>query len=85
MEIILDVLLKTAIIGPTVFIAFVAIWKLFIKNLFYRPTIKQIMEVQNNLWRNANLTDDQKEFYCAVATGDCRTVMKLWRKVHMSN
>ena len=31
MEIILDVLLETAIIGPIVFIALVAIWKLFIK------------------------------------------------------
>ena len=82
MDLLIEIIVKATIGGIALFIVLTILWKLFIKNFLYRPTVKQVMEKQANLWTSTNITQTESEFYVATATGDYETMMKLWRKVN---
>ena len=82
MDLLIEIIVKATIGGAALFIVLIVLWKLFIKNMLYRPTVKQLMEKQAILWTSTNITQTESEFYVATATGDYETMMKLWRKVN---
>lgn len=82
MDLLIEIIVKATIGGIALFIVLTILWKLFIKNFLYRPTVKQVMEKQGKISKSATWTPEERVFYISVVTGDYITVMKLWRKVN---
>lgn len=77
--------MKSVAGGLILFVMVIAIWKLFIKNILYRPTVKQLMALQKKLLFSTNMTSAEYEIYASIATGNYKVVMKLWREVSKRN